>query len=444
MSQRYGCKKNCVRKSRKKWKDEKWRIAIAEKTNYKCCHCSKSLGENWEIEHYIPLSTCPEHAEFDVFENLFAAHIECNRKGHGSKNLFYLTDDENRWVNGFKPHEGVGDSKLTEVRMVHNAIAVKFELRRILQEINNEEKFPRINYKDLKKDKKEKKRIGGYGIVEKYEYNGKAVAVKKLREFYGIWQLKKEIELGINSDLDCPYIIRYLGYTILPDYNYGLVMEWIDQNLRMYFDSIEDHSKIDVVSIILQIADGLLFLHEKGIYHRDMKEDNIMIKDGIIKICDFGCVTLNEDSSTDTGTLGYKPPEMRREGSYNAKYADYFIFGKVIEKILNELLHYEYSTKELGKVLEFVRNKMICSEPSKRHNLEQFKDEVKRIFPDIRSVTKKIEDMKITKRNNQDEPKYYVSSPNSKVYHTQKGHYNANDIVTDISGKKRCLRCKEI
>lgn len=465
----HGCTRGCIKQKRRKWNEHE-RKCIAEKTENKCCHCSKPLGENWEIEHYIPLATCPEHDELDVFDNLFASHPECNRKGHRSNNLFYVSDMDHRWKYGFNPHDGIGESKLTKVKKLFDSIKIKFKLREVLQHDNNN--LLKINYNELKKDKSVKKRIGGYGVIEKYEYQGQDVAVKRIKEHYGIYQLYKEMEANIISNLnDCPYIIRYLGYTILPNFNYGLVMEWVDKDLEMFFESNKDHSKIDVINIILQIADGMIYLHNNNIFHRDIKEQNIMIKDGIIKICDFGSSTHFEKATTDTGTKGYKPPEMRRK-EYNAKYADYYVFGKVVESILIDLLHPDCLTKDHGKVLSLVRDKIIDKKPEHRMSIKEFKDEVRKIFGyNIKNLIPKIEGMKISKESKKDDDSseskgkyndikssngsptkkehngnqctsnFYISSPNSKIYHTKKGHYNANIPVDNITDKKKCSRC---
>lgn len=62
-----------------------------------------------------------------------------------------------------------------------------------------------------------------------------------------------------------------------------------------------------------QIFLGLDFLHQKGIMHRDLKTQNILInKEGVIKICDFGqakMINLLEKKHTpEVGTLWYRAP----------------------------------------------------------------------------------------------------------------------------------------
>jgi serine/threonine-protein kinase len=93
------------------------------------------------------------------------------------------------------------------------------------------------------------------------------------------------------------------------------------------------------IEIGIQIADGLAAAHEKGIVHRDVKPDNIMVRrDGIVQIMDFGLAKiqgvsrLTKEGST-IGTAGYMSPELVQ--GYDADHrSDIFSLGVVLYEML--------------------------------------------------------------------------------------------------------------
>lgn len=58
------------------------------------------------------------------------------------------------------------------------------------------------------------------------------------------------------------------------------------------------------VMYIAQVLDGLAYLHEQGVIHRDIKGANILVtKEGLVKLADFGvAVTTQEKSNTVVGS----------------------------------------------------------------------------------------------------------------------------------------------
>jgi serine/threonine protein kinase len=79
-----------------------------------------------------------------------------------------------------------------------------------------------------------------------------------------------------------------------------------------------------VKEITFGIAKGIQFLHNRGIIHRDLKLENIMMTDktkfAVPKIIDFGLAKIlskSETSSDPFGTIGYVSPEILKSEPYS-------------------------------------------------------------------------------------------------------------------------------
>ena len=95
----------------------------------------------------------------------------------------------------------------------------------------------------------------------------------------------------------------------------------------------------ETINIAIQIAKGLDAAHKKGIVHRDIKSQNIMItSDGNVKIMDFGLakmkgVTQLTDSGSTIGTAAYMSPEQAR-GEDADQRTDIWSFGIVLYELI--------------------------------------------------------------------------------------------------------------
>ncbi|KAK0531509.1 mitogen-activated protein kinase kinase kinase [Tilletia horrida] len=151
--------------------------------------------------------------------------------------------------------------------------------------------------------------------------------------------LKAEIQTL--QDLDHPHIVSYLGFEET-DTHLSIFLEYVPGG--SVGSCIRKYGKFEepVVSFFLhQILEGLAYLHDKRILHRDLKADNILVDwDGICKISDFGTVRKTDDIYNNQemslqGSIFWMAPEvinMTADG-YSAK-VDIWSLGCVVLEML--------------------------------------------------------------------------------------------------------------
>ncbi len=120
-------------------------------------------------------------------------------------------------------------------------------------------------------------------------------------------------------------------------------MEYISgESLESMVSSRKRMTLVDKLAIMIQVLDGLNYAHEHGIVHRDIKPGNIMVlKDGTVKIVDFGIARISDNSMTKTGqivgTINYMSPEQFNGHVVDGR-SDIFSAG---------VMFYEFLTGEL-------------------------------------------------------------------------------------------------
>ena len=97
-------------------------------------------------------------------------------------------------------------------------------------------------------------------------------------------------------------IVRVLDFNILPIP--FLEMELCDSSL---VNETKPFSPLKAASVVFDICEGLTYCHSKGIIHRDMKPSNILIKEGVIKISDWGLSKVLSESLATTSQMYFSP-----------------------------------------------------------------------------------------------------------------------------------------
>ena len=133
-------------------------------------------------------------------------------------------------------------------------------------------------------------------------------------------------------------IVSVYDVSTNPDREY-IVMELIDGiTLKQYMERRGRMDWRESLHFITQIMRGLSHAHSRGIIHRDIKPDNIMMSEfGNFKLGDFGIARTMEKtmSATMTGTDWYMAPEVAKKMKYG-KSVDTYSLGLVLYWLLND------------------------------------------------------------------------------------------------------------
>ena len=195
---------------------------------------------------------------------------------------------------------------------------------------------------------------GRYEILEEIGRGGMAVVYRarchRLNRYVAVKILKEELsrdedfrrrfyaESQAVAMLSHPNIVAVYDVNHSNDIDY-IVMELIDGlTLKQYMQQRGALSWREALHFATQIAKALEHAHSRGIIHRDIKPHNIMIlKDGSVKVADFGIARLNSSQNTLTrealGSVHYISPEQAKGAQVDAR-SDLYSLGVVMYEML--------------------------------------------------------------------------------------------------------------
>jgi serine/threonine protein kinase len=208
----------------------------------------------------------------------------------------------------------------------------------------------------------EKIAVGGFGIIYKGwdPFIKRKVAIKMCATPDDEVRQRFQQEAQFVGNLVHRNITLVFDYGVVEDIPY-IVQEFLsgfdlDELLKAGVISDQD----TIVSILLQVCEGLQFAHQKGIVHRDIKPSNIrVLQDGTVKIMDFGIAksVLTSSKLTQTGialgTAGYLAPEQIQGRQVDAR-TDIFALGVVAFELVTGVRPFESAT--LSNVLYKILN----------------------------------------------------------------------------------------
>lgn len=174
---------------------------------------------------------------------------------------------------------------------------------------------------------------------------GRTVAAKILREVYSsdpkfVTRFQREARAA--SALQHPNIVQVFDYGQSGE-SYYIVMEFVDgADLRRYLKKQGVLSNERAIEIAHDVALGLGAAHKRGIVHRDVKPQNVMLNDnGLVKLTDFGIASMYKDAEAERltttgmtlGTVQYYAPEQA-QGEIVSPAADIYALGIVMYEMM--------------------------------------------------------------------------------------------------------------
>lgn len=191
----------------------------------------------------------------------------------------------------------------------------------------------------------EKVGSGTYGKVYKAlnKLNGHIVALKQII----LPKDREDIPFSVLREVSSLKKLKHTNIVELFDFSLDkdeikLVLEYIDRDLKEFINSFPSSIEERIIwNISEQLFDALHHCHSRGVFHRDLKPQNILIDDyGIIKLADFGLartfnfIDAKRDITQEMVTLWYRSPEILLGSKRYDFSADIWSVGCILAEFL--------------------------------------------------------------------------------------------------------------
>lgn len=186
---------------------------------------------------------------------------------------------------------------------------------------------------------------GTYGIVYRARDNksGEMVALKKVKmekekDGFPMTALR---EINVLLSLQHPCIVNVKEVVVGSNLDsIYMVMEYMEHDLKCFMETMKQRFSVsEVKSLILQLLEGVSYLHDNWVLHRDLKTSNLLLNNkGELKICDFGMARqYGSPLKTYTHlvvTLWYRAPELLLGAKKYSTAVDMWSVGCIMAELL--------------------------------------------------------------------------------------------------------------
>lgn len=216
--------------------------------------------------------------------------------------------------------------------------------------------------------------MGGMGEVYRAidRLTGQTVALKQVIASPQELTFASKAEKGSNllalatefrtlSSLRHPNIISVLDYGFDEAHRPYFTMEYLP-DAKTIIQAGRGRTQQEQIELILRMLQALVYLHRRGILHRDLKPGNVLVTDEQVKVVDFGLSVETRTRSTmvatqtTAGTLPYMAPELFH-GMPVSRASDLYSVGVIAYELFTG--HHPFSTNNIAVLVNEILNKTV-------------------------------------------------------------------------------------
>ena len=212
-------------------------------------------------------------------------------------------------------------------------------------------------------------KIGAGGMSDVYKAKdltlGRFVAIKVLKPEFSEdlnFVTKFRTEAQSAAGLEHPNIVNIYDVGSEKGMHY-IVMEYVEGiTLKTYIEKKGQLNFKEAISIAIQVGRGIEAAHNKGIIHRDIKPQNIIIStEGKVKVTDFGIARATSSNTIHADVMGsvhYASPEQARNGYVDGK-SDIYSLGIVMYEMVTGRVPFDGDTT-VAVALQHLQEEMVA------------------------------------------------------------------------------------
>lgn len=148
-------------------------------------------------------------------------------------------------------------------------------------------------------------------------------------------------EIALLKELQHPNIVRLVN-VLHTDRKLTLVFEFLENDLKKLMDikaATGGLSEREVKSYLYQLLNGIQKCHNHKILHRDLKPQNLLVSDGILKLADFGLARAFgipvKNFTHEVVTLWYRAPDILMGSKTYSTSVDIWSVGCIFAEMVN-------------------------------------------------------------------------------------------------------------